>query len=321
MPFNRKAMYRCRADYLLRWVCLGSLVQLGAWCRNANFTGFRSTARVPDSQLMQASREEMLLTGEGVRVMTGLTAVKQEDMYANTAIALAGVAFFCIHVLCLLDPHRFWQTLWHGRTGDHSETGRRLCPKKETPSGHQGQGVHRPWFGHQSWQESLGVGCPDFRLHHVCLGCCHASLWGCGCLLSNHEWSNCHGQLKACSHFSSLQFRVYWSHSHGKFVSDRIFGWNGPRVPRQQSLHVNAWLQYAAMYIVATCARNVMVKYVPLRGMVAVQRLRSIKMFPYPRCSSSSLHLSIKFLANHPRCIKMNQDESRWIKMNQDEST
>eukprot|EP00438_Fugacium_kawagutii_P013484 Skav208877 [mRNA] locus=scaffold270:161318:161743:- [translate_table: standard] len=36
----------------------------------------------------------MLLSGEGVRVMSGLTAVKQENMYANTAIALAGVAFF-----------------------------------------------------------------------------------------------------------------------------------------------------------------------------------------------------------------------------------
>ena len=40
------------------------------------------------------SREEMLLSGEGVRLMSGLTAVKQEDMYVNTAIALAGIAFF-----------------------------------------------------------------------------------------------------------------------------------------------------------------------------------------------------------------------------------
>lgn len=132
-------MYRCRADYLLRWVCLGSLVQLGAWCRNANFTGFRSTARVPDSQLMQASREEMLLTGEGVRVMTGLTAVKQEDMYANTAIALAGVAFFAYM------SYVFWTRIAFGKPFGTAEPviipkpEDAFAPKKKRPVGIKGK--------------------------------------------------------------------------------------------------------------------------------------------------------------------------------------
>lgn len=57
------------------------------WC----FTGARPQKL--ERIRTHASREEMLLSGEGVRVMSGF-AVKQEDMYANTAIALAGVAFF-----------------------------------------------------------------------------------------------------------------------------------------------------------------------------------------------------------------------------------
>ena len=134
-------MFRCgRAGYLLRWLCLGSLLQLGAWCRNANFTGFRTTARVPDSHLMQASREEMLLTGEGVRVMTGLTAVKQEDMYANTAIALAGVAFFAYM------SYVFWTRIAFGKPFGTAEPviipkpeDAFAAPKKKRPVGIKGK--------------------------------------------------------------------------------------------------------------------------------------------------------------------------------------
>ena len=87
----------------------------------------------------KASREEMLLSGEGVRMMSGLTAVKQEDMYVNTAIALAGVAFFAYM------SYVFWTRIAFGKPFGTAEPviipkpDEAFAPKKKRPVGIKGK--------------------------------------------------------------------------------------------------------------------------------------------------------------------------------------
>ena len=88
-----------RADLPMATRCFRpgvGLIAIIAFVNLANlvFVGPKTPKNTEKTLRRALSREEMLLSGEGVRVMSGLTAVKQEDMYVNTAIALAGIAFF-----------------------------------------------------------------------------------------------------------------------------------------------------------------------------------------------------------------------------------
>ncbi|CAK8994431.1 Uncharacterized protein SCF082_LOCUS3943 [Durusdinium trenchii] len=59
--------------------------------------------------LRHVSREEFLLSGEGMQKVSSLTAVNTDDMVRNTGIALAGVVFF------LYMSYVFWTRIAFGK--------------------------------------------------------------------------------------------------------------------------------------------------------------------------------------------------------------
>ena len=78
--------------------------------RAATFVGTSSSSEWRVSRVpRRLSREELLLSGEGMALTSDLPAVKPENMLLNSAIALAGVLFF------LYMSYEFWTRIAFGK--------------------------------------------------------------------------------------------------------------------------------------------------------------------------------------------------------------
>ena len=89
------------------------LAWLGYWERGyvagSRPSSSRRSRRPSSLRELRVSREEMLLSGEGTKLIEALPAVRQEDMLQNTSIALAGIALFGYM------SYQFWTRIAFGK--------------------------------------------------------------------------------------------------------------------------------------------------------------------------------------------------------------
>ena len=91
-----------------------------------------SRCKKPASLQRSVSREEMLLSGEGAKVIEALPTVRQEDLPLNTSIALATIAMFGYM------SYQFWTRIAFGKAfgspapegTESSGSGCLTCPKE-----------------------------------------------------------------------------------------------------------------------------------------------------------------------------------------------